>query len=221
MKIVAISDTHMGHCDIKLPAGDVLVHAGDATFTGGIKELAAVNGWFNIQKTRFKHIIFVPGNHDLLFQYNETVARALMPGITILIDQEIVLDGIKFYGSPWQPEFENWAYNLPRGPKLNAKWDLIPTDTDVLITHGPPYGYFDRNLGDVGLARKVMEIAPQLHVFGHVHRLGAELLFRHAHMVQTTYANVSMSDEEYRILDDPFVFEINSPKRSPASAGSK
>ncbi|MCK4490026.1 MAG: hypothetical protein KAU23_07180 [Anaerolineales bacterium] len=52
----------------------------------------------------------------------------------------MIIDGTKFYGSPWQPWFYDWAFNLQRGPEIRSKWELIPEGIDILITHGPPYG---------------------------------------------------------------------------------
>jgi hypothetical protein len=83
---------------------------------------------------------------------------------------------IKIYGSPWQPEFFDWAFNLPRGQPLADKWAKIPPDVDVLITHGPPHGILDKttqghNIGCEEL-RKLFDtqsIKPRLHIFGHNH----------------------------------------------------
>ena len=106
MKIVAISDTHGLHEQINLPEGDVLVHAGDLgrsdTTLGKIHEF---NSWLG--SLPFDNIIFVPGNHDRPFERDPLNARALMTNCHVLVDEEIVIDGVKFYGSPWQPRFWN------------------------------------------------------------------------------------------------------------------
>jgi Icc-related predicted phosphoesterase len=91
-----------------------------------------------------KHKIVICGNHDLCFEDNPKEARKLMKNAHYLEDETIEIEGLKFYGSPWQPEFHNWAFNLNRGEEIKKKWDLIPNDTDVLITHGPPYGILDK-----------------------------------------------------------------------------
>ena len=93
------------------------------------------------------------------------------------IDQEIVIDGLKFWGTPWTPRYGNWSWMVDRG-KINRKWDGIPDDTDVLICHGPPYGVLDATyaqnnkvelVGCSALAKRVTKVEPQLMLFGHVH----------------------------------------------------
>ncbi len=61
-----------------------------------------------------------------------------------LEDSSITLYGINIYGSPWQPFFCNWAFNLPRGEELASKWSAIPQETDVLLTHGAPFCHGDK-----------------------------------------------------------------------------
>ena len=144
-KITFISDTHNKHNHLTskgmgniLGSGDVLVHAGDCTSMGKSHEITNFLNWFGM--TDFKHKIFIAGNHDFGFEFHTDIAEEFKEkGIIYLFDSEVVIDGVKFYGSPWQPEFHNWAFNLPRGEKLAEKWSKMPTDTDILITHGPAY----------------------------------------------------------------------------------
>jgi Icc-related predicted phosphoesterase len=178
-KIVFISDTHNYHDEVKLPKGDILIHSGDFSGRGHPAEVFNFFSWLSIQSLKFKHIVFIAGNHDKSFEYKSPwVLKALeqLPtNVHYLEDSEIIIDGIKFYGSPWQPEFFNWAFNLPRGPKLEEKWELIPTDTDILITHGPPMYMLDYtlrdmiNVGCLDLYNKVLQVKPKIHVFGHIH----------------------------------------------------
>ncbi len=151
-KIVFISDTHNHHDEVELPKGDILVHAGDFSGTGHPAEVFNFFSWLLIQSSNFKHIVFVAGNHDMSFEYKSPwVLKALeqLPdNVHYLEDSEVVLEGIKFYGSPWQPEFHNWGFNLPRGKKLADKWSMIPKDTDILITHSPPANILDLTLRD-------------------------------------------------------------------------
>jgi hypothetical protein len=97
--------------------------------------------------------------------------------VICLCDSSASIEGVLFYGSPWQPEFNAWAFNLPRGDALKAKWDLIPVGTDVLITHGPPSGIGDRSpshgrTGCEELLEATLRVAPALHLFGHIHQDG-------------------------------------------------
>jgi hypothetical protein len=118
-------------------------------------------------------------------------------------------DNVRIYGSPWQPEFYDWAFNLPRnGEEMKAKWDAIPDNTDILITHGPPYGYLDIPGGQsirVGcelLRHRVDEIRPKIHVFGHIH--GSHGYYYNGH---THFFNASVLNEQYLYTNEPFTFE--------------
>jgi Icc-related predicted phosphoesterase len=166
-KVVCISDTHTN--EPVLPWGDLLVHAGDLTGSGTLTKTIKGLDWLARQPHGCK--IFVPGNHDFLFERRPDDALRLCNdrGIILLVDEEIMVCGLHVYGSPWQPRFYDWAFNLDRGPAIKAKWDLIPRDTDLLITHGPPYMILDQDLGCQDLRDAVNEIKPRLHVFGHIH----------------------------------------------------
>lgn len=173
MRLVLVSDTHGFHGEISIPEGDVLVHAGDFSYwDGGLEELREFNAFLG--DLPHPHKILVAGNHDWCFERQEREARAAVTNARYLQDEGAAIDGIRFYGSPWQPEFLNWAFNLPRGDALTQKWARIPPDTDVLITHGPPFGIGDLARGSVhvgceDLLARVRVVKPRLHVFGHIH----------------------------------------------------
>ena len=138
MRIVAVADTHLFHKELVVPGGDVFVHAGDLCRRGDLDELREAAAW--IAGLPHPHKVVVAGNHDWAFVHEPAMARAALAGITYLEDSEATLGGLRFYGSPWQPEFNDWAFNLPRGPELAAVWANIPPAIDVLITHSPPEG---------------------------------------------------------------------------------
>ena len=177
MKIVCLSDTHMEHEQLAVPDGDVLIHAGDSTYRGAVPELVRVNAWLGTLPHR--HKIIIAGNHDWLFETDPSLAESLMTNAIYLRDSATSIAGVKFYGAPWQPWFMDWAFNLQRGAEIKRKWDLIPTDTDVLITHGPPQGILDIvpdyrtgldiNVGCEELAPAIARVKPKLHIFGHIH----------------------------------------------------
>src|SRR5690606_26824204 len=133
MKLVHISDTHQER--MYVPNGDILIHSGDATSLGTVPEILKFKNWFNALP--HKHKLFVPGNHDWLFQKNESLAREIMENTIVLIDEEITIDGVKFYGTPWTPMFFNWAF-MKDDLELMDVFQNIPEDINVLITHGPP-----------------------------------------------------------------------------------
>jgi Icc-related predicted phosphoesterase len=172
MLFVAISDTHGYHDRLEVPDGDVLIHGGDLTKHGRLEDVEAFDRW--LAGLPHRHKIVIAGNHDFCFQHRPREARALLRHAIYLEDRAVEVEGVKFYGSPWQPEFFDWAFNLPRGPALAAVWAKIPDDTQVLITHGPPLGIGDLthrgpNVGCEDLLRRVRQVRPRLHVFGHIH----------------------------------------------------
>ena len=148
MKIVCISDSHGKHKKIKnIPSGDVLIHAGDMTSEGEIETIGSFNKWLG--ELPHRHKIVIAGNHDWSFDNGQRfLAREMITNATYLEDSEITIDGVKFYGSPWTPEYGEWAFNIPRGEALASKWSMIPDDVNVLITHGPPKKILDRGPDD-------------------------------------------------------------------------
>ncbi|MFO0823795.1 MAG: metallophosphatase domain-containing protein [Gemmataceae bacterium] len=172
MRIVCISDTHARHQFTIVHDGDVLVHAGDITRRGSLEDVEAFDRWLGTLP--HKHKMIICGNHDFCFQERAAEARARITNAIYLEDSGCEIDGVSFYGSPWQPYFGGWAFNLPRGEELAKVWAKIPLGVDVLITHGPPAGILDRTwAGDLAgcqdLLERVRVVKPQLHVFGHIH----------------------------------------------------
>lgn len=210
MRIVCLSDTHNCNEQIKVPEGDILIHAGDATITGTIPEITAFNQWFAGLPHKVK--IFVAGNHDWLFETDNNYARSLLSkDIIYLQDSFTKIEGLKFYGSPWQPRFYDWAFNLNRGKELAGKWNLIPDDTDILITHGPPFGILDEvprrfwveNTGCEELRKRVEAIRPELHIFGHIH-----CAYGVTEKFGVKFINASNCDEEYKPTQPPIVVDL-------------
>ena len=193
MRIICISDTHMRHTALDpLPEGDLLIHCGDFSSTGREKDVLAFCEWFADQK--HKHKILIAGNHDITLdrsyyiqnwqrfhrtrpEPSEQIISFVQnhTGFHYLLDQTIQIDGVSCYGSPWQPVFFNWAFNQKRGDASRKRWSLIPQNTDLLITHGPPYGIGDLcrsgiHAGCEDLLRSVQQrIHPKVHIFGHIH----------------------------------------------------
>jgi len=175
MRLVCVADTHLFPDDLQVPDGDVFVHAGDLCRAGDREELERAAAW--LASLPHRHKIVVAGNHDWGFARDPAMARGLFAAFHYLEDQEVTIEGLRFYGSPWQPEFNDWAFNLPRGEPLAAVWRRIPHGLDVLITHGPPQGFGDgftmtERTGCADLLARVREVTPRLHVFGHIHQDG-------------------------------------------------
>jgi hypothetical protein len=178
MRIVGLADTHLSHDGLQIPDGDVLVHAGDALQHGDLEELRRAVDFFGGLPHPTK--VFVAGNHEVCLEKRPAEARAVVEdaGFLYLEDAGAVIDGLVFYGAPWQPKFRIWAFGAKRGPELAAKWKKIPDRVDVLVTHGPPQGFGDRiewggairRVGCADLAARVRQVAPSLHLFGHIHQ---------------------------------------------------
>ena len=173
MKIVTVSDTHGN--EPELPEGDLLIHSGDFTKFGFRSEFFKQLCWIDEQREKFKHIVVTPGNHDFFAERHLEEAReaCLAAGAILLVNEYVVIDGHKIYGSPVTPTFHDWAFNL-NSYKIDQVWEQIPLDTSILVTHGPPYGILDKthrgeHLGCPELLNRVKEIKPKLHIFGHVH----------------------------------------------------
>jgi len=211
LKIVCISDTHRKYHKIDIPDGDILIDAGDIGLEHySTNEIIKYNTWLGTLP--HKHKIISPGNHDLYLESFPEIGSLITNG-KLLIDDFIIIDGVKFYASPWQPEFFDWAWNLPRKSlAIVKKWAQIPDDTNVLITHGPPSGILDtirpggENIGCECLLKRIHELKKlQLHVFGHIHGgYGIETDTDR----QITFVNASICTEKYKPTNKPIIIEL-------------
>lgn len=195
MKIACVSDTH-GRLNLEWPKADVLIIAGD--ILPNFKEDKESDGFLQsiyLEETLrplvstlaneiYDYIVFVPGNHDRVFEVHKERALDALAGIenfSVLINEGVFVNNKLFWGSPWTPWFygNRWSFNLPEDKAKvhkvsKAVWSLIPTKTDILITHGPPFSVLDKvdgsERGCPHLASEVFKrVKPKLHVFGHIH----------------------------------------------------
>lgn len=218
IKLTILSDTHGKHNQItkNLPGGDILIHAGDMSSMGYKHEIENFCKWFD-GLDNYDNKVFIAGNHDWGFQNHPEQTKEIIEfykNITYLEDQldmigQTTEDMVKIWGSPWQPEFYNWAFNLPRnGESLKAKWDLIPTDIDILITHGPAWGYVDKvigqtqNLGCELLADRIKVVKPKIHACGHIHSAYGYYFDGDTHFI-----NAAVLSENYNYTNEPMTVE--------------
>ncbi len=219
--ITCISDLHGYLPD--LPTGDLLILAGDYTATDKILEWAKFFDWLKRQKYQKK--ILIAGNHDNFlvnaFPKNQNEADDLKEMVDVLDendDFEYLCDsgteykGFKIWGTPWT----NWFHGVhPKckafminESKLESKFTKIPSDIDILITHGPPYLILDNNVrrkpcGSLSLRYQLdTRVFPKMHFFGHIHEQQGKYyhLERTVHGIEklTKCFNVSYVDEKYR-----------------------
>jgi Icc-related predicted phosphoesterase len=207
MRFVFISDTHLLHEQIALPPGDVLVHAGDFTMRGTAPEAALFLEWFDRQPHTYK--VLVAGNHDFIAEREPEAFRAMLPdSIIYLENSSIEIGGLHLWGSPITPWFFDWAFNRHRGADIRPYWETIPVNTDIVITHGPPYGILDevvrdpRPVGCRDLLHRLEVVRPRVHVFGHIHE-GYGQLERDG----TLFINAASVDVRYKPVNAPIVWE--------------
>ena len=208
MRAVCISDTHGQHRSLKMPKGDLLIHAGDVTSRGSLQEVQEFLGWFSRQSHPYK--LFIAGNHDFYFEQAtaQKIAHLIPPNVIYLNDSGVEIAGINFWGSPVTPWFYDWAFNRDRGPDMKRHWDLIPQNIDVLVTHGPPFGILDatihgRKVGCEELRMRLDTIRPRVHVFGHIHEAAGKCQHQ-----GTTFVNASVLDQRYQLLHPPVVLDL-------------
>lgn len=227
MKVLFISDPHTFHKSIiDLPEADAICCSGDICLRGEFEEAVSFLAWFS--SLPYKHKVFTVGNHDICFDPNhgrygifkenfnagvenpiDRIEELIPEGVHFLNRSGVVLDGIKFWGAPDTPWFHNWAFNIHREtPEMEAVWDEMPEDVDVLLTHGPPFKVLDYTIeglyvGCEVLARKLETIKPKVHSFGHIHEdYGA------IEKGGTLFLNSSVVNRRYWVVNKPHLVEV-------------
>ena len=226
MKIAMISDVHEQWQNIKVPACDLLISAGDYSYLGKKNVVMNFHQWLKMQPA--KHIISVQGNHEVWVEKNFHEAKEIVaeiePRIKFIAEGALEIEGVKIYCSSVQPEFGGWAWNVPRGEKIKRHWDAIPDDTEILVTHGPPYGILDQivpratppngfrfgeddyhHLGCKDLRTRLGYLDNlKLHVFGHIHGSSGE-----TKLGGIKFVNASICNENYKPINPvrEFVFK--------------
>jgi Icc-related predicted phosphoesterase len=233
MKITFISDTHTymydynnNYKELILPEGDILCCSGDIMSSGYNEgEIIHFLKWINKQSFRYK--IFIAGNHDRVFEdkpliANEIITKYAGEGVIYLQNTSIEIEGLTFYGTPHQPYFGGWAFNVPDFEKLINIYQQIPDNVDVLLTHCPPYGILDQShrtyyhnpsgenhLGSIELkevlaAKQLSKTQPRVVAFGHIHGDGGKQL----QIDDTLYINASLCDELYEPVNNIVSIEL-------------
>ena len=208
MRFVAFSDTHGWHDYLPVPEGDVLLFGGDMCGRGTLDEVARFARF--LEKQPHPHKVIIAGNHDWPFERTPREAREALGEVTYLQDEAVEIEGVRIYGSPWQPEFFQWAFNLPRGKPLRETWAKIPDNTQVLLTHGPPHDILDLTSRRVAAGcealRERVEELPELraHIFGHIHEA-----YGRSVLGKCTFYNASICDLAQRAaVNPPWVFDL-------------
>lgn len=209
IKIDCVSDLHL-YFGPKLDGGDILVVAGDISYVGNAIDFIEFNSWLGKLKDKYKAIVVTPGNHDKGTQRNPALFKSLVPNAThYLINESATILGLKFFVSPITPTFFDWAWMADRGEPIKKYWDMIEEGTDVIVSHGPPYGILDQcpdwqdhtklvSVGCEELLKAVKRIKPRAHIFGHIHESHGKITID-----GTTFVNAAIMDETYKPVNDP------------------
>lgn len=213
-RLVLLSDTHLRTRDLVVPDGDILIHCGDGTVRGTAQELELFGTWLGCQP--HEDVVLTWGNHDLLAEENEPEAIAALlhgaqRGVTILNNSGAIVQGLKFWGVPYSTPFGDWAF-MPPEAEAARRYEKIPPDVDVVVSHGPPAGIGDRvarapcpEVGSKALRDRLWQICPQIVAFGHIHEgYGSYTdLWR-----GTSFYNCAVLNERYELVHDPIVVDV-------------
>lgn len=194
-----------------VPSGDVLIHAGDCTSSGKLSQLEDLAQWLSSHP--HKHKLLIAGNHDYCFEKEPAESREVCEryGIIYLEDEEITMDGVLFFGSPWTPTFRDMAFNADEEKMFELR-ARIPNSVEVLITHGPPLGIFDyvpqdrMHVGCYPLSVRVESLSKlKAHIFGHIHE-GYGMARRESDGV--AFVNSSTCTERYEPTNPPIIIDL-------------
>jgi Icc-related predicted phosphoesterase len=206
LRLVLLSDTHELHREVDVPAGDILIHAGDFTmFSKNLEEIVDFNNWLG--ELPHRHKIIVPGNHEFFLEADSSESR-LLSNATVLINEGIEVDGLRIWGLPVTPMYGG-AFGMSSAKDRKKLYAQIPQNIDVLVSHGPPYGILDSDpvsglhAGCPELLDAVMGVRPKLHVFGHIH--GAYGVFQTEHTTFVNASRLGLHDDSDKA---PFVFQM-------------
>jgi predicted phosphohydrolase len=213
MIVAIVSDVHRRWHDIVVPPCDLLISAGDYSNQGEPTSVVGFHEWMSHQPAT--HKISVQGNHELWVEHSFESASAAVkeidPDIYFTAQQTLHISGHVIHCSAVTPYFCNWAWNVHRGVDIQKHWEIIPDNTDILVTHGPAYGILDEivpgsgeHLGCQDLLNRVKQLKNlKLHAFGHIHGSSGEEL-----VDGVQFVNASMCDEQYTLVNPVRVVEL-------------
>jgi Icc-related predicted phosphoesterase len=206
VRVVCISDSHELHRELNVPDGDLLIHAGDFTFWNHTSKIRDFNEWLG--ELPHRHNVVIPGNHDRAFHTDPRLHTLITNGV-LLINESVQVCGLNIWGSPVTCDDASHGHSKPE--ERAHLYARIPKDTDILITHGPPFGVLDREPGSserhgcTELRKAVVRVKPRLHVFGHVHVGYGTLATEH-----TQFVNAALMGWSGDLENRPIVLSITT-----------
>jgi Icc-related predicted phosphoesterase len=196
-----------------------LIHAGDFSGWGKFEDVYYINKWFGELKEKgiIEEAILIAGNHDGWVEQYPGLAKEELKNCVYLNEESFVYKGLRIFGSPYSPEFNNWHFMAARGKEIARHWKKIPDDIQILVTHGPPYGILDVNTEEIyslplgpehfgceELKKRVDKLKDlKLHVFGHGHSSSG--------MVEhngVKFVNASVLNESYEVVYSPRIVDL-------------
>ncbi len=212
---VCMGDSHGKHEGIVVPDGDILLHSGDYSMMGYEHEVRSFLIWYESQPHAAK--VLTNGNHEVAVEANHALFLAMLkeyaPSVIYLNDSGAKIMGLNVWGSPVTPRFGyGWSWNRDRGPDIRRHWNMIPSDTNVLVTHGPPHGLVDRlergeHVGCEELRDTIDNRLDDLILSTHGHLHSA---YGIDHIGQKTFVNAALVNERYQLTNAPIVVEIEA-----------
>lgn len=213
MIIDIISDLHGAKPELK--GGDLLIIAGDLTENDQPPSWAKFFEYLIDLTVKYTEIIIIAGNHDNALEHGLRINN-FCPNVFYLCDSGTEFEGLKIWGTPWTAWFDGInprcsAFTLKTDKELAEKWALIPEDTDILITHSPPFGILDeamhthnyQSVGSKSLLARVHKIRPRIHCFGHIHEAYGQYKADGVHFI-----NASIMDVNYKPSNKPTRIEL-------------
>lgn len=255
MRVVHCSDFHSMESHIKVPECELLLCTGDyGKGRTTLEEMINFIHWLHEQPAKQK--VMIAGNHDMTLSRKlpsaldtDAVVRMLhlqkyqavmanleqYPDIKYLEDETFVYEGLKIHGMPWSPEFhpDNWVFNANPEQMIKAL-GKVPSDVNILLSHGPAYGYQDlipqqyQRHPKEDLHRGSPEITSVIHrrlkklklfAFGHIHNstypgtTGADnygiRMVRVTNTRSVLFSNGAVVDNDYNVVNkNPFIINL-------------
>lgn len=207
MRIVCISDTHNQYraLDNKLPAGDIIIHAGDLVTHGTVEEIQQFISWF--QQLPFQYKIFVGGNHDGSLEHSRSEID-IPDDVIYLENSAVMINGVKIWGSPVSPPYRSFGF-MWDDKRREELYQTIPDDCQILINHSPPLGTLDQilegsHVGCQFLAQQIIRVKPALLICGHIHES-----YGFTNKEGTLYVNPSLMTRKYAPQNLPIVVDYD------------
>jgi Icc-related predicted phosphoesterase len=210
MNLAILSDTHGHHRKLTAPSGDIVIHCGDFSWKSNLAEIIDFLEWYS--KLEYTHRVLVAGNHDRFPARHADRFLALIRhyGVIYLENSQCNVEGIKIYGSPFSADYGPAGAFMYSGETAGQRmWARIPENTDILVTHGPPYGFGDFSLsegihsGCRQLLQRIHIIKPAYHVFGHIHEGYGVYAGEN-----TVFINASLTDRAENMVHRPIVVSL-------------